>query len=325
MTSSIDLFGQVNMGYIVIESNHLEDWLRFGERALGLHVATRQPDHVAFRLDRHQRRIIVTKGLAEDVAAVGWQVTNQQALDEIFSRLKLKGVEIKPGSQQQAECRGVNQFWRITGPKGLTIELFLEPFTTRSPLTMMCKGFNTGKHGMGHVAITSREPKKMQAFWQDIFDARLSDYIVQPMSGMTLDITFLRLNPRHHSIAIAAIRGMAIDPIRTQIQHFNIEVKDREDLTAAYQRCKQLGYKMAHGIGQHPNDRELSFYVITPSGFEMEMGWDALPVDETNWQPVTHEGISIWGHHNEDVSPFNRVSELQQGLRSLLKPEYTPF
>ena len=86
-----------------------------------------------------------------------------------------------------------------------------------------------------------------------------------------------------------------------------------------------MGYPMAHGIGQHPNDRELSFYVLTPCGFEMELGWGPIAVDETRWHPVTHQGISIWGHQGEDVSPLNRINELRLGLRSLLNPEFVPF
>ena len=57
------------------------------------------------------------------------------------------------------------------------------------------------------MAITSRRPGDALAFWQQIFDARVSDRIEDRVSGMTLDITFLRLNPRHHSVAIAATRG----------------------------------------------------------------------------------------------------------------------
>lgn len=320
-----DIFGQVQMGYIVIESNRLQDWKRFGEEGLGLHVDVANAHEVAFRLDAHQRRIIIEKGPSDDISALGWHVASDDVLQVILQRSQQRGVHVKQGDARAASLRGVNAFWELRGPKGLPIELFVDPITTNEPLAMLCSGFNTGDCGMGHVAIVSRQPEKMLAFWQDIFDARLSDYIEQPMSGLMLDITFLRLNPRHHSIAIAATRGVRMNPIRTRIQHFNIEANTLEDLTAAYQRCKKLGYKIAHGIGQHPNDRELSFYVLTPSGFEMEYGWAPIAVDESRWQPVIHSGISIWGHHNEDVSPLNRINEIRLGLRSLLNSEYTPF
>ena len=47
-----------------------------------------------------------------------------------------------------------------------------------------------------------------------------------------------------------------MDPTTTRIQHFNLEVATLDDLSGAYERCVELGYKMAHSVGQHPNDRE---------------------------------------------------------------------
>ena len=58
-----------------------------------------------------------------------------------------------------------------------------------------------------------------------------------------------------------------------------------------------MGYAIANAIGQHPNDRELSFYVVSPSGFEVELGWNPIVVrDEAAWQPAHYQGISLWGH-----------------------------
>lgn len=321
----VDIFGQVQMGYIVIESRKLDEWRRFGEEGLGLHLASAEAGTVAFRMDAHQRRIIVRNGPAEDVAALGFQLASDSTLQIVKDRLQRRGVDVSRGDDEAAALRGVTAFWQLRGPRGLAIELFVDPLTSSAPLSMLSSGFNTGECGMGHVAIVSRQPEKMLAFWQQIFDARLSDSIEQPMSGLMLDISFLRLNPRHHSVAVAATRGVRVNPVRTQVQHFNIEAASLDDLAAAFRRCNALGYKMAHNIGQHPNDRELSFYVFTPSGFEMEYGWAAVAVDESTWQPTRHRGISLWGHRGDAFSPFSAINELQLGLRSLLRREFSPF
>jgi hypothetical protein len=39
-----------------------------------------------------------------------------------------------------------------------------------------------------------------------------------------------------------------------------------------------------------------SFYMKTPSGFDVEYGWGARTVDDATWQVVRHEKGSIWGH-----------------------------
>ena len=67
-------------------------------------------------------------------------------------------------------------------------------------------------------------------------------------------------------------------------------------MISSYQRVKQLGFSMALSVGQHTNDKELSYYAVTPSGFEWEVGWNPIVVDEATWEPTTHQGISIWGH-----------------------------
>jgi hypothetical protein len=48
-------------------------------------------------------------------------------------------------------------------------------------------------------------------------------------------------------------------------------------MVGAYQRVRELGFSMAWSIGQHTNDKELSFYCVTPSGFELEVGWNPIP------------------------------------------------
>ena len=50
-------------------------------------------------------------------------------------------------------------------------------------------------------------------------------------------------------------------------------------------------------LGQHTNDRVLSFYVQTPSGFLMEFGAGGITVDDATWTPVDWETSSYWGHN----------------------------
>lgn len=329
-TEQANVFGQVSMGYALIESNHLESWRRFTEKGLGLHLECAEDDLLAFRMDEHQRRLIITKGSAEDFVAMGLQVNDDRTLNLILDRLRDHKIDVSEGSAQEAAMRGVKSFWRFVGPKGLTLELFTQPITTDEPLKMLTSGFITGEGGMGHVAITSRRPEKMLRFWQELFDARVSDRVTEDIAGVTLDITFLRLNERHHSIAIAATRGLRMDPIRTKVQHMNMVAFTLDDLSSAFLRLKGMGYEMAHEIGQHPNDKEVSFYVISPSGFEIELGWNALTVnDEAHWQPTHYHGISLWGHKPQNASLTNFVSvnasNFKRGTRSLLHPEYSPI
>ncbi|MCB1854888.1 MAG: VOC family protein [Halieaceae bacterium] len=323
-SSDRSVFGKVRMGYVLVESQRIDQWQQFAGDALGMHVE-RVAGVLVCRLDDHARRIVVVDGVEEDVAALGYQLDDEAALQEVLGRLRARSVAVREGAAAEAALRGVQHFWQFKGPKGINIELFVEPLLAQRPLKMLASGFGTGAGGMGHVAITSRRPGDALAFWQQIFDARVSDRIEDRVSGMTLDITFLRLNPRHHSVAIAATRGVKMDPMRTRIHHLNIQPVTLDDLGAAYGRCRKLGFRMALGVGQHPNDKEISFYAVSPSGFYLEYGWAPIEVDEASWEMTLHKGISVWGHSPKGLTLRDKLGELVSGVRSLARAEYAPF
>lgn len=316
------LFGHVSLGYLVVESRQLPQWQRFAGEGLGLHVDAGRRGELALRIDAHERRIIVREGPAEDVVAIGWQFDSESALQQVLARLQGGAVEVREAGFAEAASRGVERLWAFDGPKRLSFELFTQPRLSDRPLSMAASGFITGAMGMGHVALTTREPDAALRFFRDTFDARLSDTIEDRVNGVTLEISFLRLNERHHSVALAATRGRRMDPMRARIHHLNLQAKSLDDVTLAYQRVRKMGYDIANGIGQHPNDRELSFYVATPSGFDVEIGWNPILVDEAGWTPGHYQGISLWGHFPESLTLGAKLGQVRRGLASLRRKEY---
>jgi 2,3-dihydroxybiphenyl 1,2-dioxygenase len=276
-----------------------------------------------FRLDDHECRLLLQRGPAEDVTTVGWHVDDHEAFDEIVARIADRGVVVEQGTDEEAALRGVQRLVRFPGPKGIRQELYTSPVTTAAPLRMQASGFVTGDAGMGHIAITSRKPEAIHRYYDNLFDARLSDFIIETISRIRFRIRFLRVNGRHHSVAVANTEGLRLDPIRTKVQHLNIQAATLDDMTTAYQRIKQLGFTMALGIGQHTNDKELSFYARTPSGFEWEVGWNPIVVDEATWEPTTHRGISIWGHTPEGQTVIDKLNQFRLGVSSLGRGEPT--
>jgi 2,3-dihydroxybiphenyl 1,2-dioxygenase len=317
------LFGLVRMGYVVAESEKFDEWRRFAADGLGLHVDQPDSHTLTMRVDDHQRRIIILKGPAEDVAAIGWEMASEAALELALQRLEKRGSQIRIGSADEARSRGVECFWSVSGPKGLPVELYVRPLITDEPLKMKASGFVTGAGGLGHAAITTRRPRQMEAFWQEVFDARLTDHINEPMEGIVLELTFLRLNERHHSIAAAATRGLRFNPVRTQIHHMNLQAASLEDVMQGYLRCRAMGCRMANSIGQHTNDKELSFYVATPSDWEIELGWNPIVIDEDSWQPAVYDSISLWGHRPENLTMAYRLRRAKTGVVSLAHTEFT--
>jgi 2,3-dihydroxybiphenyl 1,2-dioxygenase len=316
------VFGKVALGYIVIETEKFSDWRRFGRDAIGMHVDDLAPDAMRFRLDDNECRFLLRQGPAEDVTTLGWHLDDHEAFDTVLARIRNHGVPVTEGSDEEAALRGVERLARFPGPNGLTQEVFIRARTGAAPLRMVTGGgFVTGEAGMGHVAVCTTKPHQVRGYYDALLDARLTDYIDETISGIKFKIRFLRVNHRHHTVAIAAVNRMRLNPIRTRVQHLNIQVAELDDMTAAYQRVKQLGFRMALGVGQHTNDKELSFYAVTPSGFEWEVGWNPVVVDETTWEPCTYQGISIWGHTRAGQTIVDKFAQFKAGATSLLKDE----
>jgi 2,3-dihydroxybiphenyl 1,2-dioxygenase len=323
MNATASVFGAVHLGYVVIETNRFAEWRRFGTEAIGMHREDLDSGLMRFRLDDHECRFLLRRGPAEDVVAIGWHLDDHTTFEQIEARIRAHGVPVVDGTAEDAALRGVERLLRFPGPKGITQEICTTPVKSAEPLRMLASGFVTGDSGMGHIAITSTKPAQLRGYFSTVFDARLTDYIDETISGVKLKIRFLRVNERHHSIAIAAVRGLPIDPIRTRVQHLNIQAATLDDVARSYQRVHELGFDMALSVGRHTNDKELSYYARTPSGFEWEVGWNPIVIDETTWEPTTHQGISIWGHTPVGQTIIDKLDQFRLGARSLAHPEKT--
>jgi 2,3-dihydroxybiphenyl 1,2-dioxygenase len=321
-----DIFGATRLGYVVVESQRLTDWHRFGTDAIGLHVDELTRDALRFRLDDRESRFLIRRGPAEDVVAVGWEIDDHQTFDVVLDRVRAAGLPVVEATEDEAALRGVERLWRFPGPKGVATEVFTRARTTTAPLRMQNTAFVTGRCGMGHLAITTTRPEQLHTYWNNLLDLRLSDRITERIGPAKLQIRFLRSGERHHSLALANVAGLPIDPIRTAVQHVNIELARLEDLLASFHRVTDLGFAMAWSVGQHTNDRELSYYCVTPSGFELEVGWKPVvitPELEATWEPSHYEGISLWGHTVVGENVATVMSKFQAAVRSLREQEQT--
>lgn len=322
----MSVFGRVHLGYVVVGTERFTEWRRFGKDAIGLHVDRLDRDVMRFRMDDHECRFLLQRDAVEDVTALGWEVDDHETFEQVLGRVHAAGVPVQEGTAEECALRGVERLWRFPGPKGIATELYTTARTTPAPLQMIQSGFVFGEAGLGHVAITAKQPEQVKAYYDRVFDARLSDWVEENISGVSLRIRFLRTDERHHSIAVAGVKGLPVDPIRTRIQHLNTQVATLDDLLASYERVVALGFHMAWSVGQHTNDRELSYYAVTPSGFEWELGWNPIVVTpelEERWVPRTYDGISIWGHTPIGESVATKLTQFSRGVASLRRPEIT--
>ena len=78
--------------------------------------------------------------------------------------------------------------------------------------------------------------------------------------------------------------------------HFMLQLTSLDDVGSTYDLVKSRGIKLSMDLGKHTNDHMVSFYMKTPSGFEVEYGWGARMIDDATWHVTQHTAGSVWGH-----------------------------
>ena len=284
------------LGYLGIGVSDLARWEQFAGDLLGLEVGGADPDGSIFlKMDEYHHRFVLQPGGTDDLSFVGWEVRDQAALAELRERLRAGGVEVTAASAAEARARRVVELLKLSDPSGIPTEIYFgplmnfeRPFKSPRPIA----GFVTGEQGLGHIVVRVDDSARSQHFYRDLLGLRISDFIDMKShrSGQSLSLTFMHCNPRHHSIAFGEI------PATKRLMHFMLQCRHVDDVGSAYYLCQDRGIEISGTLGRHTNDHMMSFYMRSPSGFEVEYGWGARIVDDETWQVQKHEAPSIWGH-----------------------------
>lgn len=283
------------LAYVVYEVSSLADWERFGVDLLGLQAGTRTADTLTLRTDGKAHRWICVEGPADDVAATGYEVAGDADLDAIAAALRAAGADVTEGDAALAAARKVDRILLTTDPLGNRLELVTNLADADTPFesAAMLGGFVTGAGGAGHTVLIDHgaDRDKVLAFYTGVLGFAISDFIEEEVApGFVASVAFLHCNGRHHTVAFA---GM---PFPKKAHHVMTEVADIRDVGLAFDRCMDAGQPFEMTLGMHPNDKMFSFYVRTPSGFNIEYGWGGLVIDEAAWQVQHLDKLSTWGH-----------------------------
>ena len=274
------------LGYVGISVKDIDEWERFATETLGLQVWAREPDgSLLLRMDENQYRFAVHPTGKDDLDYLGWQVSSEQQLHEIADQIKEAGIPVSQGEREEAKARRVEGLIKFTDPDGTSTEVFYGPPISfedpfKSPRSI--GGFVTGELGLGHVVCFVQDLDRSVRFYRDLLGMRISDFID--------NLAFFHCNPRHHSLALEETKA----PKR--LDHFMLQLQSLNDVGKTYDMCQDQGVTIVLGLGRHTNDHMTSFYLKTPSGFDVEWGWGAREVDDATWQVQRHENGSIWGH-----------------------------
>ena len=286
------------LAYIGVEAGDLDAWERFGVELMGMQQAGRTDDVLALRMDDKAHRWIIVRGDADDLAFTGFACATETDLDEIVAGLRAVGTEVVEGDADLAAARKVDRIVVTTDPVGNRVELIVGLADADTPFRSekLLSHFVTGDGGAGHEFLMERGDRKEILDWYGILGFKITDFIKEQVApGVYADAVFTHCNGRHHSVAWADM------PFPKRMHHFMIEVSDINDVGLAYDRCMDARQPFSMTLGMHPNDEMFSFYVCTPSGFNIEYGWGGLIIDDATWEVKHLDKLDTWGHRAPQV------------------------
>lgn len=277
------------LGYAIIGTEDLDDWVAFGADLLGMQVAHRDEERLLLRIDHYAYRLDVRRG-EPGARALGWETGGPEALAELAQRLTDAGYDVEQASPELCEERRVMDLVRFRDPEGLIDHELYWGMRSETAKFVSPRGhtFVADELGLGHAFMALHQGKQAHdTLFKEIFGFRLSDHIDMPS-----DVgTFLHCNPRHHSFAYANAPHR-----KPGIGHLMFEIDDLDALGRAWDAVQEADLVILSTLGKHTNDEMISFYVRTPSGFGLEFGVGGILIDDETWVPVRYDSAHYWGH-----------------------------
>lgn len=283
----------IGLGYAVVEARDLDAWKEFACDLLGMQATTHTADRLVLRLDDKAYRLDIRRGDADAVTVLGWEVKGPKELEELAQTLESNGYAVKRADAEAVRERKVSGLVEFDDPEGQRLELFYGLQKDRDRFVSPTGArFVTGTGGLGHAFQMVRDNEAYNTLYLDLLGFKLSDYIdfAAGMYG-----TFTHANARHHAFAWAPI------PNAPQgVGHLMVEVDDLDLVGRAWDKVLAGAAPIASTFGKHTNDEMMSFYVKTPSGFQIEFGYGGKLIDDATWSVSRYDVASYWGHKRTD-------------------------
>lgn len=252
-------------------------------------------DAPTWRNDDKAHRILVDAGPRNDATVLGIEAADVAAFDALIGRVCAAGLEVLPGTDAEAASRRVERLVSTTAPWGVRVELVLGLAESARQLVtpLVPGGFLTAGQGFGHAVFATTAFEDSRAFVTDVLGMRQSDWLeMELVPGVDLEVRFFHCNERHHSVAIAR----APFELPQALHHLMVEVNDLDDVGRSFDRAFAAEVPIANGLGRHDNDGMFSFYVESPAGFQVEVGYGGRRVHDDWDDDRVYDRISSWGH-----------------------------
>jgi 3,4-dihydroxy-9,10-secoandrosta-1,3,5(10)-triene-9,17-dione 4,5-dioxygenase len=282
------------LSHVVIGTPDLGKWRDYGTKVLGMAAIDAPDGSLYLKMDGRDFRFLIQKGEKDELFASGWSVSDEGSFHEVRADLERAGTVIKRGTDAERKLRKVQDFFSFKDPAGLRHEVSWGPVAAFTKfVSPLGTNFITGELGMGHVVLPTGDIDATVKFWTEVMGFGVSDLLHLTLAEGVPPIRVYFLHcaaGRQHSLAFAELT----DP--TGCNHLMVEVDSMDEVGRALDRVDQNGVKLTLTLGRHVNDDMISFYMMTPGGFQMEYGTGGSVKDWSTYKVFESTRGSHWGH-----------------------------
>lgn len=286
------------LAYVVVEATDLPAWRHFAEQVVGMAAADAPDGGLYLKIDDERDfRIAVQRGTRDRYHACGWQLADQSAFEHAEAALRAAGVACERGDATLCARRRVQALLSLQDPSGNRHELFWGPQSqfARFVSPVGVPGFITGALGLGHAVLPAPQFDRTWTFLHERLGLGLADLYRHPdpaaPQAPPRRIYFAHCaNGRHHSLAL--FEG----EVPSGCIHLMLELPSMDEVGRAHDRMLRHGVPLMATLGRHVNDHVTSFYLKTPGGFALELGYGGRLVDWAQHSVFESSAVSLWGH-----------------------------
>lgn len=276
--------------YTRLGTKDLKGAEKFATQILGLQLAEKTSDRLYLKGDNKHHSLCYFLGDPTD-HTVAFELRDWTAVNSAYEQLKNAKVTCGIGTKDEALDRHVESFMWFNDPTGNRIELVSRPHDAGR---RYFPSRDAGITGFGHVGLCSTDPVRDQEFWLTHFNALVSDWIGP--------CPLLRVNPRHHQMALFATDHKGI-------QHINYQVAEVDDVMRSYYFMKENDIKIVFGPGRHATSGGIFLYFEGHDGVIFEYSNSDRKIIESPEEhrprqfPLHPSSFCVWGS-KPDIAEF---------------------
>jgi catechol 2,3-dioxygenase-like lactoylglutathione lyase family enzyme len=253
-----------------------------GDTGLAFLAAEGSPEQYVVRIRRAEEKRV-------DLIALGAQ--DRASVDALAESLGNQGVRLVH-EPKDLDTPGGGYGLRFFDGDGRSIEVSADVQTRQH------RKIEEGESipvALSHVVFNSANPESTVQWYVDHLGFTLSDSLYHSHMGEMM--WFLRMNPQHHSIAVARCPHHSL-------HHASFEMRGIDEYMRGTGRLLRAGVEKIWGPGRHLAGNNTFSYFLDPQGNTIEYTTAMETVDEDIWHPSRYDfsepDVSDqWGTANE--------------------------